>query len=451
MPQSDFHIILVEDDSSVRSAVAQSLRDEGYLVTPFPDGRDAIANFPPDADLVLTDLQMPHVDGRSLLRWVTQNRPGTAVILMTAFGTIPQAVDAIKAGAHAYLTKPLDPGELLVKIRQLADDKRLKSELARLRGQLREGWHYRNILGHSPPMQAVLSLIDRAAPVRTTVLITGESGTGKEMVAKALHEASPRKEKPFLAINCAAMPENLIEATLFGHERGSFTGADRAAPGYFRDAHGGTLLLDEVGELPPGVQSKLLRVLEDGMVTPVGTTTPHKVDVRIVCATNRDLESQVRQGKFRQDLFYRLNVLRIALPPLRERKEDIPLLARFFLDQICKENNLAPRQIDPSLLEAFSHHNWPGNIRELRNLLESLVILSGRPTLTAEDLPDTFFASGGSESIPEEQESQTLKTITREMIRKALDAHHGNRTEAAKQLGISRRTMHRKLNEFGLR
>src|SRR5436305_2409913 len=293
MSDHPFHILLVEDDAAVRDAVAGALRDEGYAVHTAADGREAIAGFPPDADLVIADLVMPHVDGRSLLRWVTQNHPGTAVILMTGFGTIPQAVEAIKAGATAYLTKPLDPEELLHHVRKALEDKRLRQELSRLRGQLREGWHYRHIIGRSPSMQKVYAIIERAAPVKTAVLITGEAGTGKEMVARALHEASPRKNGPFLALNCGAIPENLIESTLFGHERGAFTGAERATKGYFRDADGGTLLLDEIGELPLGLQSKLLRVLEEGAVTPVGTTQPHKVDVRIVAATNRDLEDEV--------------------------------------------------------------------------------------------------------------------------------------------------------------
>src|SRR5947209_5677336 len=254
-----FHILLVEDDAAVRDAVAAALRDEGYDVRTAPDGQEAIAGFPPDADLVIADLIMPHVDGRSLLRWVIQNHPSTAVILMTGFGTIPQAVDAIKAGATAYLTKPLDPEELLHHVRKALEDKKLRQELSRLRGQLREGWHYRHIIGRGPAMQKVFGLIERAAAVKTTVLVTGESGTGKEMVARALHEASPRKSGPFLAINCGAIPENLIESTLFGHERGAFTGADRAARGYFRDADGGTLLLDDIGELTLGRRASPVR------------------------------------------------------------------------------------------------------------------------------------------------------------------------------------------------
>jgi DNA-binding NtrC family response regulator len=457
MSDNPFHILLVEDDAAVRDAVAGALRDDGYSVHTASDGQEAIASFPPEADLVIADLVMPHVDGRSLLRWVTQNHPSTGVILMTGFGTIPQAVDAIKAGATAYLTKPLDPGELLHHVRKSLDDKRLRQELSRLRGQLREGWHYRHIIGRSAAMQRVFGIIERAAPVKTTVLITGESGTGKEMVARALHEASPRRGGPFLAVNCGAIPENLIESTLFGHERGAFTGAERAARGYFRDADGGTLLLDEIGELPMGLQSKLLRVLEDGAVTPVGTTTPHKVDVRIVAATNRELEDEVRENEFRRDLFFRLNIVRVDLPPLRERKEDLPLLTRFFLDEICRTNGFEPREIEPSLLQAFARYDWPGNVRELKNVLESLVILSGKRTLSAEDLPAKFVRADGaaaaSEQSPgEEPESDlNLTKLSRQTILKALETCRGNRTEAARQLGISRRTLHRRLNEFGLR
>jgi len=457
MPETPFHILLVEDDASVRGAVADALRDEGYVVATASDGQQAINEFGAGTDLVIADLMMPHVDGRSLLRWVTQNHPESAVILMTGYGTIPQAVEAIKAGAAAYLTKPLDPDELLVHVKKTLEAKGLRQEISRLRGQLREGWHYRNIIGKSPAMRQVFSVIDRAAPVKTTVLISGESGTGKEMVARALHEGSPRKSGPFLALNCGAIPENLIESTLFGHEKGAFTGADRHTRGYFQASDGGTLLLDEIGELPLAMQSKLLRVLEDSQVTPVGTTAPQKVDVRIVAATNRDLEEEVAAGEFRQDLFFRLNIVNLRLPALRERTEDLPLLARFFLDEICRTNNFEPREIDHSLLEAFQKYSWPGNVRELKNTLESLVVLSGRTLLTAEDLPEKFFreassdeddGAGGADS---RDADLNLKDLSKQTILKALEACRGNRTEAARQLGISRRTLHRRLKEFGLR
>ena len=453
MSENGFHILLVEDDASVRNSIATVLRDEGYAIQTASDGREAMDCLKPGTDLVLADLVMPNVDGRELLRWVMQNHPGTAVVLMTGYGTIPQAVEAIKAGATAYLTKPLNPEELLLHVRKALEDKRLRQELSRLRGQLREGWHYRNIIGQSPTMQQVFAIIDRAAAVKATVLISGESGTGKEMVARALHEAGPRKSAPFLALNCGAIPENLIESTLFGHERGAFTGADQKTRGYFQAANGGTLLLDEIGELPLGMQSKLLRVLEDGAITPVGTTAPQKVDVRIVAATNRELEAEAREGKFRQDLYFRINVVKIHLPTLRDRREDLPLLTRFFLDEICRQNGFEPREIDPSLLEAFSHYDWPGNVRELKNILESLVILSGKHTLSAEDLPEKFFQESavGNGGDSDGGSELNLTNLSKQTIMKALEACRGNRTEAAKQLGISRRTLHRRLNEFGLR
>jgi DNA-binding NtrC family response regulator len=454
MSENGFHILLVEDDASVRNAIAAVLRDEGYAVLTAGDGREAMDALKPGTDLVVADLMMPNVDGRELLRWVMQNHPGTAVILMTGYGTIPQAVEAIKAGATAYLTKPLNPEELLLHVKKALEDKRLRQELSRLRGQLRDGWHYRNIIGQSPSMQQVFAIIDRAAAVKATVLISGESGTGKEMVARALHEGGPRKGGPFLALNCGAIPENLIESTLFGHERGAFTGADQKTRGYFQAANGGTLLLDEIGELPLGMQSKLLRVLEDGAITPVGTTAPQKVDVRIVAATNRELEAEAREGKFRQDLYFRLNVVTLHLPALRERREDIPLLTRFFLDEICRQNAFEPREIDPSLLEAFTHYDWPGNVRELKNTLESLVVLSGKQTLSAEDLPEKFFQESTVESGHDgdaDVSELNLTNLSKQTIMKALEACRGNRTEAAKQLGISRRTLHRRLNEFGLR
>jgi len=456
MPDSGFHILLVEDDASVREAVAQALRDEGFAVATAGDGREAMNAFEPGTDLVIADLMMPHVDGRSLLRWVTQNYPETAVILMTGYGTIPQAVDAIKAGAAAYLTKPLDPDELLLQVRKISEDKRLKQEVARLRGQLKDGWHYRHIIGRGPAMQHVFSVIDRAAAVKTTVLVTGESGTGKEMVARALHEASPRKAGPFLALNCGAIPENLIESTLFGHEKGAFTGAERNSRGYFQAADGGTLLLDEIGELPLAMQSKLLRVLEESAVTPVGTTAPQKVDVRIVAATNRDLEKQSAEGAFRQDLFFRLNIVQIRLPALRERPEDLPLLTRYFLDEICRTNGFEQREIDRGFVDALVKYDWPGNVRELKNTLESVLVLSGRKTLSAEDLPEKFFRDRPRPAMVEDDDGDetselNLKDLSKQTIMKALESCRGNRTEAAKHLGISRRTLHRRLNEFGLR
>jgi len=453
---SDFSILLVEDDASVRSAVAQTLRDEGYSIDTAVDGKNAIEKIRASTDLIVADVNMPNLDGRGLLKWVMQHHPGTAFIMMTAFGTIPQAVEAIRAGAVSYLTKPLDPVELLHHVKRLATEKALRIEVSRLKTQLREGWHFKHIIGSSPAMAQVFSMIERAAPVKTTVLITGESGTGKEMVARALHEASPRRNSAFLAINCAAIPENLIESTLFGHERGSFTGADRASKGYFRDADGGTLLLDEVGELPLSMQGKLLRVLEESAVTPVGQTGLQKIDTRVVAATNRDLEADVKAGKFRQDLFYRLNVVRLDLPALRDRKEDLPVLTRHFLDEICTTNGFQPREIDDSLLQAFAKYAWPGNVRELRNTLESLVILSGSAVLRAEDLPAKFFAGtapvdGEHETGDHSENELNLTNLSKQTILKALEACHGNRTEAAKQLGISRRTLHRRLNEFGLR
>lgn len=454
MNGNGFHILLVEDDASVREAIAGVLRDEGYQVQTAGDGQEAIQTLNAETDLILADLVMPKMDGRELLRWAKQNHPGTAVMLMTGYGTIPQAVEAIKAGATAYLTKPLDPEELLLQVKKALEDKRLRQELSRLRGQLREGWHYRNIIGKGPAMQQVFALIDRAAAVKTTVLIIGESGTGKEMVARALHEAGPRKGNTFLALNCGAIPENLIESTLFGHEKGAFTGADQKARGYFQAANGGTLLLDEIGELPLGLQSKLLRVLEDSAVTPVGTTQPQKVDVRIVAATARDLEIEAKEGRFRQDLFYRLNVVKIKLPPLRQRPEDLPVLTRYFLDEVCRQNGFEPREIDPSLLEAFAAYPWPGNVRELKNTLESLVVLSGKRVLSAEDLPEKFaLAREGNDGDGDEADESELNltNLSKQTILKALEACRGNRTEAAKQLGISRRTLHRRLNEFGLR
>jgi DNA-binding NtrC family response regulator len=450
MSQSGFSVLLVEDDASVRDAVAGVLRDEGFVVKTAGDGQEAIDHFETGTDLVVADLMMPKVDGRSLLRWVTQNHPETAMILMTGFGTIPQAVEAIKAGASAYLTKPLDPEELLLQVRKALENKRLRQELSRLRGQLREGWHYRNIIGKSAAMQQVFAMINRAAPVKTTVLISGESGTGKEMVARAIHEGSPRKSQPFLALNCGAIPENLIESTLFGHEKGAFTGAEKQSRGYFQAADGGTLLLDEIGELPLAMQSKLLRVLEDSQVTSVGTTAPQKVDVRIVAATNRDLEQEVAANEFRQDLFFRLNIVNIRLPALRDRPEDLPLLTRYFLDEICRTNGFEPREIDPSLLDAFAKYDWPGNVRELRNTLESLVVLSGGTVLSAEDLPDKFFREPSAES-PADTRHFDLKDLSKNTIMKALEACRGSRKEAAKMLGISRRTLHRRLNDFGLR
>jgi two-component system response regulator HydG len=440
-------VLVVDDDPGVRYTLREILESEGLEVAEAGDGVEALERLAErPAPLVITDLRMPRLDGRGLLAELATRAPGTRVVLITAHGSERDAVEAIKAGAYDYFKKPFETEELLAVVRRAVEAVRLRDENERLAGELALS---RTMVFGSESMRSLARLVARVAPKDITVLITGESGTGKERVAEALVRASPRAEKPFVRFNCAALSPELAEAELFGHARGAFTGAVRSRPGLFGEADGGTILLDEVGELAASAQAKLLRVLQEGEVRPVGEEKSRTVDVRVLAATHRDLEAEVKAGRFREDLFYRLNVVRLHVPPLRERPDDVVLLARHFLDRFATRFGLEGLRVPEALLDRLRAHAWPGNVRELENALESLVALSPPEGLDLSLLP-----FGRGEAAPAEDGPLSLKqrveAYERGLVYEALRAALGNRSEAARRLGISRVTLHDKLKKYGL-
>jgi DNA-binding NtrC family response regulator len=438
-------VLVVDDDAGVRYTLREILSSEGLLVDEAGDGAEALARFEAHpAALVVTDLRMPGMDGMELLRRLAARAPSPRVVVITAHGSERQAVEAMKAGAYDYFRKPFDNEELLAVVRRALEAVRLAHENERLAGELTLA---RTMVFVSEPMRRLAVLVARVAPRDVTVLITGESGTGKERVAEAIVAASRRADRPFVRFNCAALTPELAEAELFGHARGAFTGATRARPGLFGEADGGTILLDEVGELAPGAQAKLLRVLQEGEVRPVGEERVRKVDVRVIAATHRDLGEEVRRGRFREDLFYRLDVVHLGIPPLRERPEDVPVLARHFLARFAERFGVSPLRAPEALADRLAGHTWPGNVRELENAMERLVALS-----PAEGLDLSLLGTGGAATA--ERAPLPLKervgAYERGLLVEALRETRGNRTEAARRLGISRVTLHDKLRRYAL-
>jgi DNA-binding NtrC family response regulator len=441
-------VLVVDDDPGVRYTLREILEQEGLTVEEAADGEEALARYEAaPAPLVITDLRMPRLDGLGLLQALSGRTPVPRVVLITAHGSERDAVAAMKAGAFDYFKKPFETEELLAVVRRAIEAVRLRDENERLAGELALS---RTMIFASPSMRALARLVARVAPKDVTVLITGESGTGKERVADALVRASPRAEKPFVRFNCAALSPELAEAELFGHARGAFTGAVRARPGLFGEADGGTILLDEVGELAPDAQAKLLRVLQDGEVRPVGEERSRLVDVRVLAATHRDLEALVKSGGFRQDLFYRLNVIRLHVPPLRDRPEDLVLLARHLLDRFAQRFGLPALRVPESLMDRLRAHRWPGNVRELENALESLVALSPPDGLDLSLLPFGREAETPTPEVGPLGLKARVEAYERGLVVEALRAASGNRSEAARQLGISRVTLHDKLKKYGL-
>jgi DNA-binding NtrC family response regulator len=444
----NWKVLLVDDDRLSREAMADWLRSEGFDVIAVADGQAAVQRLHDGVAVLVTDLKMPRIDGLQLLRLAKEQAPHIAVILITAYGTVETAVAALKEGAFDYLTKPVKPDELAIKVRQAVTQRAMAAEVARLHAQLNERYGYENIIGKSPIMRAVFEKVRLVADTKSTVLIAGESGTGKELIARALHHNSSRRQKPFVPVNCAAIPDTLIESELFGHERGAFTGATERRTGLFQAANGGTLFIDEIGEMKVGLQSKLLRAIETRRIMAVGSSREIEVDVRLVAATNRDLQEEVKKGAFREDLYYRLKVVEIQLPPLRERPEDIPLLARFFIDEIARENQRPTRDIAPEALDLLLAYNWPGNVRELRNTLEGIIVLSTRERIEVSDLPEHLRQGASAQAVI--RHGMTMADIEREAIRRALEQTGGRRTEAAKLLDLSVRTLQRKIKEYQL-
>jgi DNA-binding NtrC family response regulator len=442
-------VLVVDDETNARNALLELLRDEGFTVDMAADGLAALRMLEAfDPDVVLTDLQMPRLDGLGLLEQGRSLAPHAAFVVMTAFASIATAVEAIKRGAENYLTKPLDLDAVSALVGRAAERARLSREASDLRSRLDRRFSMHGILGEHPAMQRMIKAIEQVAPSRATVLIHGESGTGKELIAAAIHQNSPRKHGPFVRLNCAALAESLLESELFGHEKGSFTGANTRREGRFKQADGGTLFLDEVSEIPLSVQVKLLRFLQEKQFERVGGNETLTVDVRIVAATNRDLKQRMTEGTFREDLFYRLNVVQIDVPPLRVRRSDIPLLAQHFLRRFAEENGKAIEGFSDEGLRALLSYPWPGNVRELENAVERAVVLCEGPKVSAENLPRSEREQPIDVSIL--LPGMSLAELERMAILHALETTHGSTAKAAELLDVSQRKIQYRLKEWGL-
>ncbi len=446
-------IFVVDDDDGSREAMARALTRVGHEVRPFAAAEEALESIKADdeVDVVVSDVRMPGMDGYELLRHVRSLRPDLPYLMVTAYGDVEDAVAALQGGADDYLTKPVKMQELRQRVQLHLDRRVLSDENRRLRQRLDKSFGFEGIVGHSQAMETLLEKLRLVAPTRSTVLIVGESGTGKELVANALHQNSQRADGPFVAVNCGAIPGEILESELFGHERGAFTGAHQRRIGLIESADGGSLFLDEISELSADLQVKLLRVLEERRITRVGGNVQIPVDFRLVAATNRNLERWVSQGRFRQDLYYRLKVVTLVMPTLRERAEDIPLFVQHFLEIFNEELGRSVRGVHPSVLAALKRCPWPGNARELRNLVESLVLFSKGNEITLEDLPADYRAPAVASAELEvaEWRPRAMADIEREAILKTLEHTGGHRAKAAKLLGIGLRTLQRKLKEYG--
>jgi two-component system, NtrC family, response regulator AtoC len=448
-------VLVIDDETGSRESMAIAIEKAGLAVRTFDDARKALEYLEETdgARLAVCDLRMPGVDGVAFLQEVRERKLDLGVILVTGYGTIESAVEAMRVGADDYLTKPVDLYELRKRVMNLIEKQQLQEEVSTLREMLDKRYGFESIIGRSGPMDHLFEQMKLVAPTRSSVLIIGESGTGKELVANALHRASPRRNERFLAINCGAIPSDILESELFGHERGAFTGAVSRKIGKFELAHRGTLFLDEISELYPELQVKLLRVLEERQVMRVGGSELIDVDFRLIAATNRDLEREVSEGRFREDLYYRLKVVTLRIPPLRERPGDIQQLAEHFLDQFCQEHGKVVKRLSPEALELLSRFPWPGNVRELRNVMESVVVFHQGEVVQPADLPvevreSSALAAPGAPVQPAAGEPRTMADIERQAILETLARTGGHRARAADVLGIGLRTLQRKLKEY---
>ena len=447
-------VLIVEDDAAARVGLVQLVKSWGFVAESAHDGEDAlekVTSFRPA--IVITDLVMPRMDGLALLRALHQQGAEATTVLLTAQGTVESAVEAMKEGAYDYLTKPVDIQRLKIMLDKIVERLETMREVKALRRQLREHGTFGSLIGNSPEMRKIYQIVEQAAPTAASVLIAGESGTGKELVAQTIHQLSPRASFPFVAINCAAIPETLLESEIFGHEKGAFTGAAERRAGCFELADRGTLFLDEIGEMTPATQVKLLRVLQEQRFRRLGGRTEQTVDVRVIAATNLDPQEAVKQGKLREDLFYRLNVFAFRLPPLRERKDDLPLLIQAFVAEFNARNQKSIAGVDREVMGILEQHSWPGNVRELRNVIERATILAPGPFIEAKHLPP-----GVAEQAPHAPKPQvalapgtTVEEAERRLILMTLEHTRDNKTRAAEILGISLKTLHNKLNKLRLR
>ena len=448
-------LLIAEDEPILRIAMADALRKEGWEVDVAEDGARAMILFESHFhDVILTDVMMPKVDGMEVLRRAKAMQPETTVILITAYATVDSAVEAMRQGAADFIAKPFSMMQLLLRLNNVCSFRLLKEQNIRLQEQLEKRFSFGNIIGKSKRMREVFELIRLVADSEASVLVQGESGTGKEMVASAIHFNSSRRARPYIRVSCASLPESLIESELFGYEKGAFTGASERRVGRFEAASGGTLFLDEIGELPLGIQVKLLRVLQERQIERLGSHRSIKIDVRIVSASLRPLEDEIAAGRFRDDLYFRVNTVTIHLPPLRERKEDIPVLAQAFLEEFARERSKAIEGFADAALEAFDTYAWPGNVRELRNVIERAVLFCNSPRISLDELPTTLRSAMPQQRRAPVQQVLSLQTAVEraeiEAIRAALSSTSGRRTEAAELLGVSRKTLWEKAKHYGL-
>jgi DNA-binding NtrC family response regulator len=444
-------ILVVDDDREMSQFLADVLGEEGYRVEMVHDGPSAVERYRADSfDLTITDLMMPRMRGTELVRQLKEIDAHALVLLITAFGSIESAVEAMHAGAFHYVTKPFRTDEILLQVKRALEQRSLQSEVERLRQQVHSRFGFENIIGQSARMREIFELVAHVSDLAVNVLIVGESGTGKEMIARAIHQNSARAAKSFIPINCAAIPETLLESELFGYVRGAFTDARKDRRGLFQAASGGLLFLDEISEIPLSLQAKLLRVIEDKEVRPLGTNQSEKVDARLVSACNRDPELLVQEGRFRQDLYYRLNVIRMDLPPLRERVDDIPILIEHFMRKFSEQSQRKLDGIEPEALAALTNYHWPGNIRELEHTIERAVLLGKESRIGLQDFPPSLVARNDN-VLPLADalaKSYTLRDLEKEYIMRVMEIVGGNKTEAAKTLGVDRTTLYRKLEEY---
>lgn len=452
-------ILVIDDEESICQILAVILSKESYLVDTVTTAAQAIEMISEkDFDLVLCDIRMPDMDGIELLKMLKEEHSSLMVIMMTAFGTLENAVEAMREGAYDYLSKPIKAKEIILHVQKALERKKLDAENKYLRKQVEEKFSFGNIIGKSPQIVKIFESITKIAPYTSSVLITGESGTGKELIAKAIHFNSSRKTKPFVAVNCGAIPADLLESELFGHKKGAFTGATSSKRGLFEEANGGTLFLDEVADIPENSQVKLLRALQEEEIRPVGSNQTIKIDVRIISATEQNLKEKIRENTFRESLFYRLNVVHLKIPPLRERIQDVPLLTHHFLEKWGRKNRVSPLKIEPQALEILMAYSWPGNVRELENIIERTALMADGKIITADIMPQSIRMEHNDIQIAIPEDVFDLKKVNREissrvekeLIKRALEKTNANRTKAAILLKISHRTLMYKLKEYNI-
>jgi DNA-binding NtrC family response regulator len=446
-------ILIVEDEDKLRRVLTLQLENAGFEVDAVPSAEEGL-RFSDRVELILTDLKLPGCDGLAFIGLLRRQDSRTPVIVMTAFGTVENAVEAMKAGAVDFLPKPFSLDHLMAVVNKALEVRSLREENTRLREELGHRYHFDNIVGHGPKMQEIFSAVTRVAPTRSTVLLCGESGVGKDLIARAIHFHSPRRDQAFVKINCTAIPENLMESELFGYEKGAFTGATTSKPGKFEQADGGTVFLDEIGDVPPSIQVKLLRVLQERELERLGSNKTRQIDVRVIAATNVDLKAALEEGNFRENLYYRLNVFPITIPPLRERPEDIPFLAEHFLAKLASEHGVPQKTLSDAATKKLMSHSWPGNVRELENVIERSLVLASGPVLDAADIrldetrrPAALGAATAAGFLPE---GVTLDQHEQDLIREALRRASGNKSLAARLLGLTRNALRYRLSQMGI-